>query len=504
MAKKYIAALDQGTTSSRCIIFDKHQNIISTAQKEFPQIFPKSGWVEHNPIDIYVTQYSVLIEAIAKMNIDPREIAGIGITNQRETTIIWDRDTGLPIYNAIVWQCRRTADICKELLKDKDLDSYIKENTGLRIDAYFCATKIKWILDNVDGARKKAEEGKLMFGIVDSWLLYKLTNGKVHITDYTNASRTMLFNIKTLKWDDYLLKKFNIPKSILPEVHSSSEIYGYTNISGFDIPICAIAGDQQAALFGQTCFNKGDLKNTYGTGNFILMNTGEQLIKSSHGLISTIAYAIDGKVNYALEGSVFIGGAVIQWLRDEMRFFNEASDSTYFASKLEDNDGVYFVPAFTGLGAPYWDMEAKGVILGLTRGTSRNHIIRAALESIAFQSRDVIEAMCLDSGIDINEIKVDGGVSKSSLVMQFQADISNKTLRRPIIHETTALGIAYLAGLCAGIWKNKEEIKSNWSIDKIYTPSMDDNRRNNLLKKWNMAINLVRQWKNQDIFTSGI
>lgn len=495
MEKKYVAALDAGTTSSRCIIFDREQNIMSVAQKEFPQIYPQAGWVEHNPIDIYVTQYSVLIEAIAKMNIDPEEIAGIGITNQRETTIVWDRETGLPVYNAIVWQCRRTADICEELMKDQELCDYIQENTGLVVDAYFSATKIKWILDHVPDARRKAEEGKLLFGTVDTWLIWKLTNGKTYVTDYTNASRTMLFNIRTLGWDERILKALEIPECMLPEVCDSSEVYGYTNLSGVDVPICGIAGDQQAALFGQTCFEKGNIKNTYGTGNFILMNTGSEFVKSKNGLVTTIAYGLDGKVTYALEGSVFVGGAVIQWLRDEMRFFTSAPDADYFGGKVEDTQGVYFVPAFTGLGAPHWDMYARGSIFGLTRGTSRNHIIRAALESIAYQSKDVIDAMMADTGLEIHEIKVDGGASVSDIIMQFQADITGKALRRPIVRETTALGAAYLAGLAVGFWKNMDDVKHHWSLDKVYEPKMQEEKRQKLLRGWEKAVECTKLFR---------
>lgn len=494
MDKKYIIALDQGTTSSRCILFDKDQNILSVAQKEFLQIYPKAGWVEHNATDLYVTQYSVMIEAMAKMGVDPREIAGIGITNQRETTIVWDKDTGLPIYNAIVWQCRRTAEICEELKRDKVFTAYIKENTGLLIDGYFSATKIKWILDNVEGAREKAEQGRLLFGTVDTWLIWKLTGGRSYVTDYSNASRTMLFNIKTLEWDRHILSILGIPSSMLPRVCNSSEVYGTTNISGTDLPICGIAGDQQAALFGQTCFEKGDVKNTYGTGNFILMNTGDELIQSKNGLITTIAYGLNGKVTYALEGSVFVGGAVLQWLRDEMRFFASAPDADYFGGKVEDSQGVYFVPAFTGLGAPHWDMYARGSIFGLTRGTGRNHIIRAALDSIAYQSKDVIDAMMADTGLEINEIKVDGGASISDIIMQFQSDITMKTLRRPIVRETTALGAAYLAGLAVGFWKDMEEVKNHWSIDKIYKPNMEDAKRKNLLNGWKKAVAAARMF----------
>ena len=494
MEKKYVVALDQGTTSSRCMIFDREQNVVSMAQKEFAQIYPKAGWVEHKPIDIYVTQYGMLMQAITQMGIDADEIAGIGITNQRETTIVWDKHTGLPVYNAIVWQCRRTADLCEKIKEDKELTEYIKENTGLLVDAYFSATKIKWILDNVSGAREKAEAGDLLFGTVDTWLVWKLTNGKVHVTDYTNASRTMLFNIRELKWDERILKALDIPACMLPRVCNSSEIYGTTNINGTEVPICGIAGDQQAALFGQTCFEKGDVKNTYGTGNFILMNTGGTMIRSKNGLITTIAYGLNGKVAYALEGSVFVGGAVIQWLRDKMRFFSESPDADYFGAQVKDNEGVYFVPAFTGLGAPHWDMYARGTIFGLTRGTTRNHIIRAALEAIAYQSKDVIDAMAADTGVDIREIKVDGGASVSDIIMQFQSDITQKTLRRPMIRETTALGAAYLAGIAVGFWKDTDEVKQHWSLDKLYSPKMDSATRDRLLKGWRKAVECVKVW----------
>ena len=488
MSGKYIISLDQGTTSSRTIIFDKNQNIIAKCQQEYPQIYPKPGWVEHNPQDIYNSQYSTTIDALIQAEINPSEIAAIGITNQRETTIIWDKETGIPIYNAIVWQCRRTADLCEELKQDKDFSKYVRVNTGLLIDAYFSATKIKWILDNVDGARKKAEEGRLLFGTVDTWLLWKLTDGKVHITDCTNASRTMLFNINTLKWDKHILEKLNIPECMLPEVKNSSEIYGYTDKFGSKIPVAGIAGDQQAALFGQLCFDKGDVKNTYGTGNFILMNTGETPAVSKNGLITTIASSIDGKVNYALEGSVFVGGAVIQWLRDEMRFFSSAKDADYLGSKLPSSEGVYFVPSFTGMGAPHWDMYARGSVYGLTRGTTREHIIRAALESIAFQSIDVINAMTADTSNDINIIKVDGGASASEPIMQFQADITGKKLIKPVIAETTALGAAFLAGLAVGFWKSKDELKQSWILEKTYEPKMDKEEAQKLIKGWNKAV----------------
>lgn len=497
MAGKYIISLDQGTTSSRTIIFDKNQNIISKFQQEYPQIYPKPGWVEHNPQDIYNSQYSTTIDALIQAEIEPSEIAAIGITNQRETTIVWDKDTGIPIYNAIVWQCRRTADMCEELKKDKEFAEYVKSSTGLLIDAYFSATKIKWILDNVEGAREKAEEGRLLFGTVDTWLVWKLTDGKVHITDCTNASRTMLFNINTLKWDRHILEKLDIPECMLPEVKNSSEIYGYTDKFGSKISIAGIAGDQQAALFGQLCFEKGDVKNTYGTGNFILMNTGDTPSISSNGLITTIASSIDGKVNYALEGSVFVGGAVIQWLRDEMRFFSSACDADYLASKLMSSEGVYFVPSFTGMGAPHWDMYARGSIFGLTRGTTREHIIRAALEGIAFQSMDVINAMAADTGSDINTIKVDGGASVSAPIMQFQSDITGKKLLKPVIAETTALGAAFLAGLAVGFWKSKEELKKSWVLDKTYEPKMPEEEAKKLIKGWEKAVKCTKIFAEQ-------
>ena len=493
MEKKYIIALDQGTTSSRAIIFDRDQRIVKVAQKEFTQIYPKAGWVEHDPMEIYSSQYGVLMEALALSDISPEEIAGIGITNQRETTIVWDKQTGRPVYNAIVWQCRRTADLCQQLEEDGWGD-YIRKTTGLLIDAYFSATKIKWILDNVPGARKKAEQGDLLFGTVDTWLIWKLTGGKVHVTDYTNASRTMLFNINTLEWDDKLLEVLNIPKSILPKVCSSSEVYGYTNISGVEVPIAGIAGDQQAALFGQACFSEGDAKNTYGTGCFLLMNIGDKPILSENGLVTTIGIGLKDKVQYALEGSIFVGGAVIQWLRDEMRFITESADSEYFAQKVEDNGGVYLVPAFTGLGAPHWDMYARGSLFGLTRGSNRNHIIRAALESIAYQTNDVLSAMVSDTGVPIRVLKVDGGASANNFLMQFQADILEREICRPKIRETTALGAAYLAGLAVGIWHSTDEIRRQWTLDKEYVPSMDAQQRISLLKGWNKAVARAKRW----------
>lgn len=491
--RSFILALDQGTTSSRAILFDKNQNIVAMSQREFNQIYPKNGWVEHDPMEIYSSQYSVMMEVIAKSGISACDICAIGITNQRETTIVWDKKTGKPIYNAIVWQCRRTADICDKLKADGWAD-YIKNSTGLVVDAYFSGTKIKWILDNVEGAREKAEKGELLFGTVDTWLVWKLTGGKVHITDYTNASRTMLFNINTLKWDDRLINAMGIPKSMMPKVMPSSHIYGYVNIQGVDIPIAGIAGDQQAALFGQGCFEKGQAKNTYGTGCFLLMNTGEKPCFSSSGLVTTIAIGIDGKVQYALEGSVFIGGAVIQWLRDEMRFIAESKDAEYYAAKVEDTGGVYLVPAFTGLGAPHWDMYARGCIVGLTRGTRREHIIRAAQESIAYQSLELVNAMEKDSGIVLQCLNVDGGASRDGFLMQFQADIMNKAVRRPKVKETTALGAAYLAGLAIGFWQDKQQLIQSRQYDGNFTPNMSEERRSKLFRGWLKAVGRSMNW----------
>ena len=492
--KKYIIALDQGTTSSRAIVFDKNQNILGVSQKEITQIYPKEGWVEHNPMEIWASQYGVLQEVMAKININPKDIAAIGITNQRETTIVWDKTTGEPIYNAIVWQCRRTSKMIDQL-KDSGIDKYVQKKTGLIPDAYFSATKIKWILDNVEGAREKADKGELLFGTVDTWLTWKMTEGEVHVTDYTNASRTMLYNIRELKWDEELLRIFNIPLSMLPQVKSSSEVYGYTSLKEWRVPIAGIAGDQQAALFGQTAFNKGEAKNTYGTGCFLLMNTGEELVESKEGLLTTIAIGIENKVQYALEGSVFVGGAVIQWLRDELKLISDASDSEYFASKVKDNGGVYLVPAFVGLGAPYWDMYARGTIFGLTRGTNKNHIIRAALESIAYQSKEVMETMEKESNIKIKRLKVDGGASKNKLLMQFQSDIMNVEVSRPIITETTALGAAYLAGLAVGFWKDRNELSKGWYESERYYPNMVEEDRNKLYSKWKKAVERSLGWE---------
>ena len=492
--KKYIIALDQGTTSSRAIVFDKNQNILGVSQKEITQIYPKEGWVEHNPMEIWASQYGVLQEVMAKINISPKDIAAIGITNQRETTIVWDKTTGEPIYNAIVWQCRRTSKMIDQL-KDSGIDKYVQKKTGLIPDAYFSATKIKWILDNVEGAREKADRGELLFGTVDTWITWKMTEGEVHVTDYTNASRTMLYNIRELKWDEELLRIFNIPLSMLPQVKSSSEVYGYTSLKEWRVPIAGIAGDQQAALFGQTAFNKGEAKNTYGTGCFLLMNTGEELVESKEGLLTTIAIGIEDKVQYALEGSVFVGGAVIQWLRDELKLISDASDSEYFASKVKDNGGVYLVPAFVGLGAPYWDMYARGTIFGLTRGTNKNHIIRAALESIAYQSKEVMETMEKESNIKIKRLKVDGGASRNTLLMQFQSDIMNVEVSRPIITETTALGAAYLAGLAVGFWKDRNELSKGWYESERYYPNMVEKDRNKLYSKWKKAVERSLGWE---------
>ncbi len=490
---KYILALDQGTTSSRAILFDDEQNILAVAQREFTQHYPHEGWVEHDPMEIYSSQYAVMMEVVAQSGVNARDIAAIGVTNQRETAVVWEKSTGRPVYNAIVWQCRRTAAIVDGLVKD-GLSDYIREATGLVPDAYFSGTKIKWILDNVEGAREKAENGELLFGTVDTWLLWKLTGGAVHVTDYTNASRTMIYNIRDLKWDDKLLQALGIPKAMLPEVRPSSEIYGTTDIQGVQIPIAGIAGDQQAALFGQCCFEKGDAKNTYGTGCFLLMNTGDEIVKSTNGLLATIAAGTEKKPSYALEGSVFVGGAVIQWLRDEMRLFTESKDSEYYAAKVKNSGGVYLVPAFTGLGAPHWDMYARGCIVGITRGTKREHIIRAALESIAYQSNDLISAMEKDIGSPINELQVDGGATSNSLLMQFQADISQRTVRRPVIRETTALGAAYLAGLAVGVWKSLDEIKSLWKCDVTYEPNMPQDERAALLKGWGRAVGRSLDW----------
>jgi len=495
MPSEYILSLDQGTTSSRSIVFDNKGNIVSVAQKEFKQIFPEPGWVEHDAEEIWSTQFGTMAETVAKANITMKQIAAIGITNQRETTVVWERSTGKPIHNAIVWQDRRTAAYCDEL-KKAGHSKTIQEKTGLVIDAYFSATKLKWILDNITGARKKAENGELAFGTIDSWLVWKLTNGGVHVTDATNASRTMLLNIHTCSWDDELLKLFSIPKNILPEVKPSSHVYGVTGnvIHDSKIPIAGIAGDQQAALFGQMCTQAGMVKNTYGTGCFMLMNTGEKAIISKNNLLTTIAWQVNNKIDYALEGSVFIAGAVVQWLRDGLKIIHSSKEVEALAATVKDTDGVYIVPAFAGLGAPHWNQHARGTMFGLTRGSSNAHIARAALDSIAYQNYDVLKAMEADSGIHIKELRVDGGATINNMLMQFQCDILNAKVVRPKVTETTALGAAYLAGLAVGYWKNIEDIQHQWQIDKEFHPAMDDAKRNELLNGWQKAVKASIAW----------
>ena len=496
--EKLIMALDQGTTSSRCVIFNKKGEIVSMAQREFEQLYPKPGWVEHSPMEIWATQFSTATEAMLQNNIRANDIEAIGITNQRETTVVWDKRTGLPIYNAIVWQCRRTAAICDEL-KRKGLGETIRKKTGLVVDAYFSSTKIKWILDNVAGAREEAERGNLLFGNIDTWLIWNLTKGKVHITDYSNASRTMLYNIHELKWDEEILRILDIPKSMLPEVKPSSCIYGKTDevLFGVSIPISGAAGDQQAALFGQTCYEPGTAKNTYGTGCFMLMNTGKKVVESGNGLLTTIAWGVDEEVEYALEGSVFIAGASIQWLRDEMRMFKNAADSEKYAAAVEDTNGVYMVPAFVGLGAPYWDPYARGTIVGLTRGTKKEHFIRAALESLAYQTYDILNAMQEDSGISLKALKVDGGACENNFLMQFQSDILDVEVQRPKEIETTALGAAYLAGLAVGYWKDREDIARNWAVSRTFTPTMPEEKRKELLAGWHEAVKRSMGWNRE-------
>ncbi|MBU3089362.1 glycerol kinase GlpK [Clostridium gasigenes] len=492
---KYVMSLDQGTTSSRCILFNKEGLIVSVSQKEFTQIFPSPGLVEHDPMEIWATQLGVAQEAMAKVGATATDISAIGITNQRETTVVWNKHTGVPVYNAIVWQCRRTAGMCDEL-KAVGFDKVVRNKTGLILDAYFSGTKVKWILDNVEGARDEAEKGNLLFGTIDTWLIWKLTNGAVHVTDYTNASRTLLYDIHELQWDDEILETLNIPKSMLAEVKPSSYVYGYTDnsIFGSPIPIAGAAGDQQAALFGQTCYQAGTAKNTYGTGCFLLMNTGEKAVDSHNGLLTTIAYGINGKVNYALEGSVFVAGAAIQWLRDELRMIKTAGESGEYASMVESTDGVYMVPAFVGLGAPYWDPYARGAIVGLTRGTKKEHFIRAALESIAYQTNDVLKAMQEDSGITLKALKVDGGACANNFLMQFQSDLLDVQVDRPEVIETTALGAAYLAGLAVGYWKDQEEISKNWALSRSFKPKMTEENRTELLKGWHKAVGRSMDW----------
>lgn len=493
--KKYILALDSGTTSNRAILFDHSGRKVNTSQREFEQIFPKPGWVEHNPEEIWSTQKFVVRDVLEKQGVTAADIAAIGITNQRETTLVWDKETGKPVYNAIVWQDRRTAGYCDQLKKE-GIDRLIKEKTGLIIDAYFSGSKIKWILDNIPGAREKAEKGKLAFGTVDTWLIWRLTHGKIHVTDVTNASRTMLFNIHNLTWDNELLEIFNIPASMLPEPKQSSELYGNTVKEHFggEIPISAIAGDQQAALFGQMCVEPGMVKNTYGTGCFVMMNTGNEAISSKYNLLSTIAWQINGEVTYALEGSIFVGGAVVQWLRDQLHIIKSSSEIEKLAGSVRDNGGVYFVPAFVGLGAPHWDQYATGTIIGISRGTSDAHIARAGLESIALQSMDVINTMAKDSGVDLSELRVDGGAAVNNLLMQIQANVINKKVIRPVITETTALGAAYLAGLAVGFWNGIEEIKHQWTEDKVFEPEAKSAGINEMIENWNKALERSKKW----------
>ena len=485
--EQYIMSLDQGTTSSRCIIFDREGNIISEAHKEFTQYFPKSGWVEHDAMEIWATQFSVAQEALAFRNLKAEQIQAIGITNQRETTVVWEKASGKPITKAIVWQCRRTSDECDALI-DAGYEEMIRSKTGLKIDAYFSASKIRWLLDHVPGEREQAERGELLFGTIETWLLWNLTEGRVHITDYSNAARTMLFNLHTLAWDEELLDLFNIPRSILPTPRPNSEIYGETTLFGTAIPIGGMAGDQQAALFGQCCFEKGEAKNTYGTGCFMLMNTGEEPIMSQNGMLTTIAWGIGGRIQYALEGSVFVAGAAIQWLRDELQIIEKAADSEACALAVEDNGGVYMVPAFVGLGAPHWDPYARGMITGISRGTNRNHIIRATLESLAYQTCDVLNAMANDAETELSSLKVDGGACANNFLMQFQADMIRTTVQRPQCIETTALGAAYLAGLAVNHWKDTEEIKANHRIDRVFEPNMKEEQRQSLLNGWQDAV----------------
>ena len=495
MGQKYVMALDAGTTSNRAIIFDVDSKIVGVAQKEFTQHFPQPGWVEHDAEEIWSSMHEVMREALEQSGLVASDIAAIGITNQRETAVIWDRTTGRPIYNAIVWQSRQTADICEDLKRQGLVDEF-KEKTGLVIDAYFSGTKVKWILDHVEGARAQAEKGELAFGTIDTWLLWKLTGGKEHKTDYSNASRTLMFNIKTLEWDEALLKHLTVPKSLLPEVRPSSEVYGHTipSIIGASVPVAGMAGDQQSALFGQNCFSPGEAKNTYGTGCFLLMNTGEDLCMSKNGLVTTIAWGLDGKVEYALEGSIFVGGSAIQWLRDGLRLVDSAPDSEWVAKKVKDAGGVYMVPAFVGLGAPYWDMNARGMIIGLTRGTTKAHIVRATLDSLAYQTRDVLGAMEADSGNCLATLKVDGGAVANNLLMQFQADLLGVPVDRPQITETTALGAAYLAGLATGVWASKEELKKSWQLDTRFTPALDKKDADKLYKGWRKAVKHAANW----------
>lgn len=493
--EKYVMALDAGTTSNRCILFNKKGEICSVAQREFPQYYPHPGWVEHDGNQIWATQISVAVEAMQKINADPSQIVSIGITNQRETTLVWDKETGEPVYHAIVWQCRRTAEYC-DTLKDQGYSDMIREKTGLLIDPYFSGTKLKWILDNVPGARQKAEAGQLLFGTVETWLIWKLTKGRVHVADYSNASRTMMFNIHTLQWDKDILELLNIPASMLPTPKPSSCVYGYTDASflGAEIPIAGAAGDQQCALFGQTCFDVGDVKNTYGTGGFLLMNTGKEPVTSQNGLVTTIAWGLNNEITYALEGSIFVAGAAIQWLRDEMRLIESSVDSEYYAKKVHDTNGCYVVPAFTGLGAPYWDPYARGMIIGITRGVNKNHIIRATLESMAYQVNDVIRAMEADANVSLGQLKVDGGACANNLLCQMQTDICRAPVLRPKCVETTAMGAAYLAGLATGYWQDLDEIRTNWQLDKLFTPVMTLAQSQKQIAGWKKAVARCRNW----------
>ena len=494
---QFILAIDQGTTSSRAVLFNHAGEIVETAQREFEQFFPELGWVEHDANEIWTSVLACMAEVIRKADISPDQVAGIGITNQRETAVVWDKTTGRPIYRAIVWQSRQTEGICKEL-REQGYNDLFRDKTGLLIDPYFSGTKVKWILDHVDGARDKAEKGELLFGTVDTWLIYKLSNGKRHVTDYSNASRTLMYNIYDLKWDDELLAILGVPKSMLPEVCQSSEIYTKTvdfHFFGYEVPIAGIAGDQQSALFGQACFEKGMVKNTYGTGCFMLMHTGENPVKSDKGLLTTLACGVDGRVEYALEGSIFVAGSAIQWLRDGMRMFKSAPESESYAEKVDSADGVYLVPAFVGLGTPYWDSEARGAVFGLTRGTTKEHFIRATLESLAYQTKDVLDAMVADSKLHLTSLRVDGGAVKNNFLMQFQSDILNIPVDRPVISETTALGAAYLAGLAVGYWQDKEEIKKHWKKEKVFTSQLDDERREKLYDGWQKAVAATRVFK---------
>ncbi len=497
MSEKYILSLDQGTTSSRAILFNHQGEIVETAQQEFEQFFPKPGWVEHDANEIWTSILACIAGVLRKADVAPQQVAGIGITNQRETTVVWDKNTGKPIYKAIVWQSRQTADICEEL-KEQGHEELFREKTGLLIDAYFSGTKVKWILDNVEGAREKAENGELLFGTIDTWLVYKLSGGKAHITDYSNASRTLMFNIYDLKWDEELLEILTVPQNMLPDVKQSSEVYAKTvdyHFFGHEVPIAGIAGDQQAALFGQACFESGMAKNTYGTGCFMLMNTGENGVASEHGLLTTLAWGVDGKVEYALEGSIFIAGSAIQWLRDGLKIIESTPESENYAKKVDSTDGVYMVPAFVGLGTPYWDSDARGAVFGITRGTGKEHFIRATLESLAYQTRDVLEAMIADSGIDLKSLRVDGGAVKNDFLMQFQSDMLGCPVERPVVQETTALGAAYLAGLAVGYWDSKEEIAKQWQIEHTFTPELATEKREELYNGWKKAVEATRVFK---------